>query len=104
MIIKIYDYDNKPTEVVISDDKAISAIFVNILSGDETGIIMFADGSFKRFDASNHRMHSFYDGSYVVTGEDISRWNEFKSNGTISYSRKDEFDEREPFYYESDLY
>lgn len=56
MIIKIYDYENKPTEIVIPDDKEISAIFVVVLSGDETGIVMFTDGTSIRFDASDCRI------------------------------------------------
>ena len=104
MIIKIYDYENKPTEIVIPDDKEISAIFVTILSGDEVGIVVFTDGTLIRFDASVCRLQSFYDGSYVVTGEDIPKWLSYESDRIISYSRQDEFDEREPFYYESDLH
>ena len=77
MAIKIYDYANHVTEIAIPDDKVISSIYVNILSGDETGIIVFTDGSHIRFDASDFRFTSFYDGNYVVCGENIQKWIEF---------------------------
>lgn len=97
MKIKIYDYDNRATEVCIPDDKAISTIFVCILSGDETGIICFADGTTMDFDAlcNGLRLHSFFDGCYVVAGEDIQKWINFdadKCSTTISYTRQEAFE------------
>lgn len=99
MIIKIYDYDDRAIEVTIPDDKAISEIFVNILSGDETGYICFTDGSKKSFDAAPmSRMQSFFDGSYVVSGENIQKWINFdvaECKRTISYARKEAFEDEE---------
>lgn len=95
MIIKIYDYDNRATEITIPDDKVISAIFVCVLSGDETGIICFTDGTAISFDASGCRTVSFYDGCYVVLGENIQKWINFdvsKCTTTISYARQEALD------------
>ena len=51
--MKIYDYDNR--EVIIElPYKEIKEVFVNVLSGDETGIVEFVDGTYIRFDASKH--------------------------------------------------
>ena len=97
MIIKTYGYDDKVTEVVIPDDKEISGICVCVLSGDETGIICFTDGTTIGFDACpSLRMHSFYDGMYYVTSKDIQRWINFdvsEYEGRISYARQEAFDE-----------
>lgn len=98
MKIKIYDYDNRVSKVDVPDDKVISAIFVCVLSGDETGIILFTDGTTMNFDAmrSGCRLHSFFDGYYVVAGKNIQKWIDFDVNhckGTISYVRQEAFDE-----------
>ena len=91
----IYDYKNSPVEVEIPD-KPILAINVTVLSGDETGSILFADGTKLEFDASDCRLESFYDGSYSVRGnERIEAWLNFKPSGnrlTLSYERLDLFD------------
>lgn len=98
MVVKIYDYDDRAVEVTIPDEKVISAIFVVVLSGDETGIILFTDGTTKRFNASFSRIHSFWDGCYVVSGKNIQKWIDFEvteCNKTISYARQETFDDRE---------
>ena len=105
MKIKIYDYDNRATKIDIPNNKSISAIFVCILSGDETGIICFTDGTSIKFDAlcSGFRLHSFFDGYYVVAGEDIKKWIDFDADnckGTMSYKRQELFAGKEFFYYE----
>ena len=105
MKIKIYDYDNRATKIDIPNNKSISAIFVCVLSGDETGIICFTDGTTMEFDAlcNGLRLHSFFDGYYAVVGENIQKWIDFKANkgkGTISYKREALFSGKEFFYYE----
>ena len=50
MKFKIYDYDNEKVEVEVPD-KPIDHITVTILSGDETGVIYFKDGTTQSFDA-----------------------------------------------------
>ena len=77
--IKIYDYANK--EVLIEvPRKKIKSIFVHVLSGDETGKIIFMGGSSALFDASKSRTVSFDDGYYVVNGEKIKKWLEYTPN------------------------
>ena len=95
MIIKIYDYSNKATELVIPDDKEITQIYVTVLSGDETGFFVFKDGSSLSFDASNSRIMTFFDGDYIVEGENIKRWIDFNPEDdglTWSYSRQSMID------------
>ena len=89
---KIYDFNNAE-KIIELPDKEIKTIFVTILSGDETGYVAFADGSIIEFDASSCRFMNFYDGSYVVMGEDIDRWINYvpTTNRTISYKRRGEF-------------
>lgn len=105
MTIKVYDYKNRANNIDIPDDKEISAIFVCVLSGDETGIICFADGTTMGFDAlcESFRTHSFYDGCYAVIGQNIQKWIDFNSKcckGTASYKRQELFDGEERLYYE----
>ena len=93
MDIKIYDYNNNIEMVEIPDNKKIESINVTVLSGDETGYIFFTDGTRKRFDASNCRMTSFYDGSYTVPSSKVNDWINWKPYGfTYSYNRQDDFD------------
>lgn len=95
MIIKIYDYDNESTKITVPDDKVICAIDVNVLSGDETGDIIFTDGTTIHFDASDCRTHSYFDGSYVVTGDNIQKWIDYDFSNchrTKSYVRQGVFE------------
>ena len=67
MKFKIYDYSNNAIEVDTGDEP-INLITVTILSGDETGLIVFEDGTTQAFDASECRCINFFDGQYVVPG------------------------------------
>ena len=91
----VYDYDNKPAVHYISGYKVsdIKEIFVNIISGDETGFIMMWDGTIYDFEASKTRTMNFDDGGYSITDKkDIERWIKFKalkgSCETVSYVRQ----------------
>ena len=91
----VYDYSNKPAVHYISDYKVsdIKEIFVNIISGDETGFITMWDGTIYDFDASKTRTMDFDDGCYFITDkEDIAKWIKFKalkgSRETVSYVRQ----------------
>lgn len=91
--ITIYDYDNNPTIVNIPE-KEIDSIWIRILSGDETGDIEFKDGTSVSFDASHCRMMSFDDGGYVVKGDAICKWINWKpceGCHTFSYDRQYDF-------------
>lgn len=58
--ITVYDYENKPV-IVELPDKEIEEIFVQIISGDETGVVVFKDGTLVRFDAcEGGRMVGYY--------------------------------------------
>ena len=70
---KIYDYDNKATIVEIPD-KPIDHITVTILSGDETGIVYFKDGTTQSFDASDCRNTDCFDEEYIVDDMYIKEW------------------------------
>ena len=73
MKFKIYDYDNKKVEVEVPD-KPIDHITVTILSGDETGIIYFKDGTTQSFDASDCRSFDYFDDEYIVNDMFIKEW------------------------------
>ncbi len=92
MTMTIFDFED--TEVKIElPDKPIKAISVTVLSGDETGTVIFDDGTTVGFDASNSRICNFFDGSYTVIGEQIFDWLAFKpSDGcTAAYLRQERF-------------
>lgn len=91
--ITVYDYADREFPVEIPDKK-IESIFVRVLTGDETGFIDFVDGTSLMFDASDCRVEDFYDGSYIVEGEDIEKWLTYKPSGerTCSYERQELFD------------
>lgn len=86
----IYDYDDRPVTIQLPD-KDIELVLVTILSGDETGHVKFTDKSCVYFDASDARSIDFFDGGYVVTGEDnLAKWFDSVPEGRmISYERLD---------------
>lgn len=95
MNINIYDYDNRKT--IINVQKEIFALVVIILSGDEIVTILFKDGTFETHDSciDSFRYHNFYDGKYIVTKDNIEKWNkmEFENNGfQYSYLRRIAFE------------
>lgn len=95
MKIRIYDYANNAVNIEMPD-KPIKRIYVRILTGDETGTILFEDGTQLGFDASGKRCPNFLDGSYFVEGDDIWRWLEFRppAGCTASYARQEMFREK----------
>ena len=94
MKFKIYDFENKVTIVEIPD-KPIDRIEVTILSGDETGIICFKDGTTQSFDASDCRNTNYFDEEYIVDDMYIKAWTAINpkvgSYDTKSYERAKAF-------------
>lgn len=94
MRFQIYGFNNEPRTILLlnRDVADISQIFVRVLSGDETGFVEFTDGKREYFDSSCSRFTEYFDGEYIVKGEDIPKWLEFRaSSGTIAYRRRDKF-------------
>lgn len=96
MYIAAYQYDNKIT-LIEMPDMPISKIKVIVVSGDETGIVVFSNGDEIRFDAGIARDMNFVDGGYVVSGDEINEWlnfipdrNKFEA---FSYQRLNRFEE-----------
>lgn len=96
MKMRIYDYANREHFIELPD-KEIKSIFVNVLAGDETGEIKFTDGTSVDFDAANRRcMMDFNDGYYLVDGEDIQKWLNWKASEdsiVVAYDRQRDFSE-----------
>lgn len=92
MTMTVFDFENREAKIELPD-KPIKAISVTVLSGDETGTVIFDDGTTVGFDASNSRICNFFDGSYTVIGEQIFDWLAFKpSDGrTAAYLRQERF-------------
>ena len=90
MKFKIYDFDNNAIEVDAGDEP-INLITVTILSGDETGLIVFEDGTTQAFDASECRNTDYFDDPYVVLGNQVEKWASIKphvgEHETKSYKR-----------------
>lgn len=98
----VFDYNNTPVEVKFPANKTdddITAIFVQVLSGDETGHVIFKDGAVCKFDAGGgSRVIGYDDGRYYVTGDAVTDWLAFKGNvtpGTASYKRQELFSKEE---------
>lgn len=95
MKLKVFDYDDRIKEIELPPNKLIDHIFVHILSGDETGIVVFKDGCSVHFDASEDRYITYDDGGYVVSGNDIARWIEWTPEGddvtSCAYARQEHF-------------
>lgn len=81
MRMKIYDYENRPVEVDLPD-KEIKAIIVQVLTGDETGCVLFEDDSELAFDASTERVTDYDDGAYLVKKEHLAEWLGWKPEET----------------------
>lgn len=95
--MRIYDYNNNITEIELPNNKLIKKIHVVILSGDETGTVIFSDGSKIDFDAcKGNRLVSFFDGEYDIEGDImIQKWMEWTPPDlylTRSYKRKEWFE------------
>lgn len=88
----IFEFDNTAVEIELPD-KPIAAIHITVISGDETGKVIFDDGTDIAFDASNRRLVDLVDGSYTVPREKIPDWPAYRpSDGrTIAYLRLKRF-------------
>lgn len=94
MKFNIYNYADQPVEIE-TQNKPIEEIFVQILSGDETIIVTYADGSEDDFDADDTRITSYDDGFYVVTKQHLKEWMNWKpqkGEKCYSYHRQRQFD------------
>ncbi len=88
MTTKIYDYAGNPTIVTLPDDKTILSIYVRVLSGDETGMFIFTDGTIQAFESSFCRSKIYYDGDYLVRGDAIAVWLNFVPSGNPFFYSK----------------
>lgn len=94
MKFNIYDYADQPIEIE-TQDKPIEEIFVQILSGDETIVVTYADDDEDEFDSANNRIESYNDGFYIVTKEFLDEWMNWKpqeGETCYSYHRQRQFD------------
>lgn len=69
----IYDQYNNKVHVSLPNIE-IDRVLVEILDGDETGIVYFEDGRQMSFDASRTRYLSFFQGSYIVPKDMVEEW------------------------------
>lgn len=92
MTMTVFDFENREVKIELPD-KPIKAISVTVLSGDETGTVIFDDGTTVDFDASYWRICDFFDGSYTVIGEQVSDWLAFRPSvgRTAAYLRQERF-------------
>ena len=88
MKFNIYNFENEPTEVELKC-RAVSKIYVTLITGDETISVLFSNGSIKEFSSSDARVVDNIDGTYVLKGNRIREWMEYEptGDGAISYER-----------------
>jgi hypothetical protein len=91
---KVYDCYDRETKIPTLGSE-IKEVFVVIVSGDETGIVRFKDGTMNRFDAYNDaeefrgfRTMSFYDGCYIVHNHQLEEWQKCGEENTEDIVRK----------------
>lgn len=70
--MKIYDYLDRQQEIEVRD--GINFIVITVVTGDETGIIHYNDGTIQAFDASDSRVIDFFDGTYFVSEENVDKF------------------------------
>lgn len=95
----IYDWNNNETICHVKDHDMsdVKEIFVNVISGDETGDLLMSDGTVYSFDASDDRVLPFNDGCYIINEkEEIEKWFNFKPtekepHSTLSYTRQEKW-------------
>lgn len=75
-----YDYENGKKKIDIPKRKAIMKIEVTVITGDETGLIFFSDGSTMQFDSCDCRTSNYFDGSYTITADNAEKWINFVPN------------------------
>lgn len=90
--IKVYDYANHAVDIDIPN-KVITSIDIVVISGDEAGMIYFADGTSMSFDSSTNRLQDYLDRRYRVVGKQIEKWINFIPTPglTVSYERASVF-------------
>ena len=88
MKFNIYNFENEPTEIELKC-RAISKIYVTVITGDETITVLFSNGTAKKFNSSDTRVIDNIDGTYVLKEDRIRKWMEYEptGDGAISYER-----------------
>ena len=72
MKLKLLDYQNKPHEFEIGDLDKIIDISLEVITGDEVGIVLYKDGNTKMYDTGSTRAFDFADDFYIVYNESIN--------------------------------
>lgn len=88
MKFNIYNFENEPTEVELKC-RAVSRIYVTVITGDETITVLFSNGTAKEFSSSDTRIVDDVNGSYILKGKQIREWINFEptGEGAISFER-----------------
>lgn len=83
MNLKIMDYDGEYYDTGISID-SVEDVTVTVVSGDEILAIELSNGSSVIIDVStinrNWRYANCYDGTYMVSKENLEEWNNRKDS------------------------
>ena len=81
--VYIRDYDCRKKEIIIPDFEDVVELEVMVISGDEILAVLYKNGRIKKFDSSDDRFVSYYDGSYIVP---LDKVDEFSAMDCDSYS------------------
>lgn len=84
--LTLVDFKKKRINFEIENFENVCGILIQVITGDETAIISYNDGTFMMFDTSDMRINSYYDGAYPVPKEEIDA---FSSTEGGSYDRMD---------------
>lgn len=75
--VRIFDYKDRPMEIIIKDFENVKVFIFEIISGDGILTVVYK-GRKEVFDSSDSRLQNFHDGTYVIDPKDIDVLNRMK--------------------------
>lgn len=78
--VRILDYKNTPMEITIKDFENVKMFVFEIISGDGKLTVIYNDNHKETFDSSDDRCMAFYDGTWVISPENIDVLNRMQDH------------------------
>lgn len=79
--IILKDYAGEECKYIIKNFENVVAMCINVLSGDETCMVLYKDKTEAEFDSGKGcRLTSYYDGSYFIAPDEIDKFSNTEGN------------------------